>query len=53
MAKEVKFTVKLNIDGREQLVTVSKDAKQLASEFGIAKTSAEKFSASLVNFGQL
>ena len=53
MAKEVKFTVKLDIDGRERLVTVTKDTKQLASEFGIARTSAEKLSASLVNFGQL
>ena len=53
MAKEVKFTVKLDIDGQERLVTVTKDTKQLASEFGIARTSAEKLSASLINFGQL
>lgn len=53
MAEEVKYTLNLDIDSRESLVTVTKNTKQLASEFEIARTSAEKLSTSLVNFGQL
>ena len=37
MAKQVNFNIKLNIDGKEHLVTVTKDTKLLASEFGVAK----------------
>jgi len=53
MAKTVNFTVKLNIDGTDHLVTVTKEAKQLASEFGVAQTKAEKLRGSLITFGQL
>ena len=53
MAKQVNFTVKLNIDGREHLVTVGKDARKFAEELGLAKGKADQLQRSLINFGQL
>ena len=53
MAKQVKFTVKLNIDGKEHIVKVAKDAKQLASEFGVVQTKADQLRGSLITFVQL
>ena len=38
MAKDVKFTIKLNIDGKEQVVTASTNVKELAEQLDIAKT---------------
>ncbi len=52
MAKEIKFNVKLTVDGKEQLVTATSTAEELRRVLGQAKTEAEKFDAVLVNFNQ-
>ena len=43
MAKEIMFNIKLLIDGKEQLVTVSTSAKELRDNLDAAKSSAAKF----------
>ena len=53
MAKQVNFNIKLNIDGKEHLVTVTKDTKLLASEFGVAKSKADELRTSVLHFNQL
>ena len=53
MAKSVNFTVKLNIDGRQSLVTASADAENLAKNLASAKGGADSLRGALVSFGQL
>ena len=48
MPKDVKFNIKLNIDGKEQIVTASTNVKDLANQLGIAKTKGEAFRDALV-----
>ncbi len=48
MAKDVKFNIKLNIDGKEQIVTASTNTQGLAKSLGIAKTESDKLRDSLV-----
>ena len=52
MAKEIKFNVKLVVDGKEQLVTATSTAKELRRVLDSAKTSSQKLNAALVNFNQ-
>lgn len=40
MPKDVKFNIRLSIDGKEQLVTASTDAKELAKQLGITAKEA-------------
>ena len=52
MAKEIKFNVKLVVDGKEQLVTATSTAEELRRVLDSAKTSSQKLNADLVNFNQ-
>lgn len=52
MAKEIKFNVKLVVDGKEQLVTATSTAEELLRVLDSAKTSSQKLNAALVNFNQ-
>ena len=52
MAKEIKFNVKLVVDGKEQLVTATSTAEELRRVLDSAKTSSQKLNAVLVNFNQ-
>ena len=52
MAKEIKFNVKLLVDGKEQLVTATSSVAELQRALGAAKTEAEKFNTVLLNFNQ-
>ena len=38
MAKDVKFNIKLTIDGKEHIVEAATDVKRLSQELGIAET---------------
>lgn len=53
MAKEIKFNVKLVVDGKEQLVTATSTAEELRRVLDSAKTSSQKLNAALVNFNQV
>ena len=53
MAKEVKFTVKLNIDGKNVIVSAGRDARKFAEELGLAKTKTEELRGNLLHLNQL
>jgi hypothetical protein len=53
MAKDVKFNIKLNIDGKDHIVEASTDLQHLVTEFSNARTSADKFRDSLIKFNQI
>ena len=53
MAKEVKFTVKLNIDGKNVIVSAGRDAHKFAEELGLAKTKTEELRGNLLHLNQL
>lgn len=52
MAKEIKFNIKLLIDGKEQLVTASASAKELRDNLDAAKSSAAKFREKMITVNQ-
>ncbi len=52
MAKDVQFNIKLNIDGKEQIVTASTNTRGLAESLGIAKTESDRLRDSLVTLTQ-
>lgn len=52
MAKEIKFNIKLLIDGKEQLVTASTSAKELRDNLDAAKSSAAKFREKMITVNQ-
>ena len=52
MAKEIKFNIKLLIDGKEQLVTASTSAKELRDNLNAAKSSAAKFWEKMITVNQ-
>lgn len=52
MAKEIKFNVKLVVDGKELLVTATSTAEELRRVLDSAETSSQKLNAALVNFNQ-
>lgn len=53
MAKEIKFSIKLNIDGKEQFGTVTANAKELVRTLDGAKTSAARFQDVMVKFASI
>ena len=53
MAKEIKFNVKLTVDGKEQLVTATTSVRNLRELMDGAKTSADRFRASLIKMNQI
>ena len=52
MAKEIKFNIKLLIDGKEQLVTASTSAKELRDNLNAAKSSVAKFREKMITVNQ-
>ena len=52
MAKEIKFNIKLLIDGKEQLVTASTSAKELRDNLDAAKSSVAKFREKMITVNQ-
>lgn len=52
MAKEIKFNIKLLIDGKEQLVTASTSVKELRDNLDAAKSSAAKFREKMITVNQ-
>ena len=52
MAKEIKFNIKLLVDGKEKLITATSTVAELHSVLDSAKTEAEKLDKVLVNFNQ-
>lgn len=53
MAKDVKFNIKLEIDGKEQIVTASTNVKQFAEELEIARTESTKLRDDLLKITQV
>ena len=49
MAKDIKFNVQINVDGKESVVTTTTDIKTFAAEFAKAKSEVEKASRSFAN----
>ena len=52
MAKEIKFNMKLNIDGKEQLVSATSTVENLRGVVNAAKSDIQKANAVFVNFNQ-
>ena len=52
MAKEIKFNVKLLVDGKEQLVTATTSVAELRANLEAAKDRATRFRDSLITFNQ-
>lgn len=52
MAKEIKFNIKLNIDGKEQLVTATSAVSDLRRAIEASKSDADKLDKALLNFNQ-
>lgn len=52
MAKEIKFNIKLNVDGKESLVSATSSVEELRRAIDVSKTSAQKLTSTLVNFNQ-
>ena len=53
MAKEIKFNIKLNIDGKEQLVSATSTVENLRGVVNAAKSDIQKANAVFVNFNQM
>ena len=52
MAKEIKFTVKLNVNGEEKLVTATTSVRQLRDMVDASKSSAAKLRDELLTYNQ-
>ena len=52
MAKDIKFNIKLQIDGKEHIVSASTNTKELAKQLNIAKDAAKRFGNRLIEFNQ-
>ena len=53
MAKDVKFNIKLSIDGKEHIITASTNVKRLAQEMEIAQTETAKLRDALLKINQV
>lgn len=53
MAKDIKFNIKLNIDGKNVVAQVSENVKELQRNLTAARTSGQRLSATLIKFNQL
>lgn len=52
MAKEIKFNIKLLVDGKEQLVTATSDLKDLRNAVAGAQSDLQRMNDTLMNFNQ-
>lgn len=53
MAKDIKFNIKLSIDGKDHLVTATTNSKKLASELGKIGYKADEAAGKFVKFGNI
>lgn len=53
MAKDVKFNVQINVNGKENVVTTTTDIKTFAAEFAKAKSEVENASRSFANMADI
>lgn len=53
MAKDVKFNIKLQIDGKEAIVQASANAKELTREQGVAEDKGRHFGETTRNFAAI
>lgn len=53
MAKDVKFNIRLTIDGKEQIVTASTNVKEFAEQLAIAQTQSTKLRDDLLKVTQV
>ena len=53
MSKDVKFNIRLTIDGKEQIVTASTNVKKFAEELEIARTESTKLRDDLLKITQV
>lgn len=53
MPKDIKFNVRLFIEGKEQIVEASTSSQELAKELGIARMKGDELRTALLNFNQL
>lgn len=53
MAKDIKFSIQLNINGKDQLVTAATSSKDLAKALENAKSRASKFQDTMVKFANM
>lgn len=53
MAKDVKFNIRLTIDGKEQIVTASTNVKEFADQLAIAQTQSTKLRDDLLKVTQV
>lgn len=49
MAKDIKFNIKLKVDGKEQLVTASASSKELAEQLNIARQAVDGLSRAFID----
>ena len=52
MAKQIKFNVRLSLDGKEQLVSATTNLRDLRRALGGARQGSERLKKSLLNFNQ-
>ena len=52
MPKDIKFNIKLNIDGKEQVVSASTTVRELAENIGIAKSASRTLATEFRDFAQ-
>lgn len=52
MSKEIKFNVRLTVDGKEQLQTATVDVRELRDAIEAAKTRAQRFTEAFIHFNQ-
>lgn len=52
MSKEIKFKVRLTVDGKEQLITATTSVNAMRKAMGKARTSAQRFTESFIHFNQ-
>lgn len=53
MAKNVTFSLRIKVDGKDQIVAVSMDAKKFAKELENARTKSGKLRDDLVKYSQI
>lgn len=53
MANDLKFNIRLSVDGKEQLVSASANVRKFAEEFENARTRSTKFRDELVKYSQI
>ncbi|MBQ9637767.1 MAG: hypothetical protein IJV36_07760 [Prevotella sp.] len=53
MANEVKFNIKLVVDGKEKIVEATTDVSKFAKEFEEARTASTKLRDELLKFNQI